>query len=183
MQPHLHTTRFDLRPLQESDFRLFADLAQNPVVMRYIRPAETSDAESRRYFDISLAMPNTPGHGMWVVSERSTQLDLGWVFLKPDLEGLPCHEIGYRYAQEAWGKGVASEVAIALAEHARQTLGVAYLVGLTHLENEASKRVLAKAGLQQASGTYALFDTEVHVHTWGELPDKLASFFSAQRRP
>ena len=179
MLPTLTTARCILRPIAATDFRLLADLAQDAEVMRYVRTPDLDDEGSRPAFERSLAMADAQGHGMWIVSEQGT--DLGWVFLKAEIEGTPCHELGYRYLQKAWGRGIASEVATALADHARDALGFGHLFGITHPDNAASKRVLAKAGLSQIAGSYSIWETIVHLHTWGAIPRQLEDFIAASK--
>jgi len=52
---------------------------------------------------------------------------------------------GYVIARHAWGRGYATEVAVAMADLADR-LGFARLQALCHTENRASARVLEKAG-------------------------------------
>ena len=59
-------------------------------------------------------------------------------------------EVGYRLCQTAWGQGFATEGARALVRYGLVELGLDRVVGLTHPDNEPSKRVLMKAGLQPA---------------------------------
>lgn len=178
----LATPRLRIRPMAEGDFRLFADLAQDKEVMKFIRTPDADDATTRIKFTECLETPNThPNFGLFIVSEKTSCLDLGWIMLKPDIEGIACHEIGYRYAQHAWGKGYAGEAAAAVATYAREELHLTHLVGITHLHNEPSKRVLKKAGLSQLSGSYSFFELEVHLHVWGKLPVATQQAFDARR--
>jgi len=59
-------------------------------------------------------------------------------------------EVGYRLLPGAWGSGYATEGTRALVRHGFAGLGLARIIGLTHPENLASQRVLAKAGLRDA---------------------------------
>lgn len=178
----LTTPRLRIRPMAEGDFRLFANLAQDEEVMEFIRKPDTNDATSRIKFEECLQIPSVhPNFGLFIVSEKTTNLDLGWIMLKPDIEGIPCHEIGYRYAQHAWGKGYAGEAAIAVADYARDVLNFKHLVGITHQDNEPSKRVLEKAGLEQLAGSFSFFELEVHLHVWGKPPEATQLAFDARR--
>jgi len=63
------------------------------------------------------------------------------------LEDGPEVEIGYYLGRRAWGRGLATELAHALVDRAFGDLELRRLVAVVRPENEASKRVLAKAGL------------------------------------
>jgi RimJ/RimL family protein N-acetyltransferase len=56
-------------------------------------------------------------------------------------------EIGWRLRRDAWGRGLATEGALAAREHAFGELGLARLVALVHPENAASIRVVGKLGM------------------------------------
>ena len=57
-------------------------------------------------------------------------------------------EVGYRLRVSAWGRGLATEGARALVRYGMHELGLDRVVGLTHPDNDASKQVLMKAGLE-----------------------------------
>ena len=63
------------------------------------------------------------------------------------MEDGPEVEIGYYLARRAWGRGLATELAQALVDRAFRDMRLTRLVAVVRPENEASKRVLAKAGL------------------------------------
>ncbi len=56
-------------------------------------------------------------------------------------------EIGYRIMEEYWGKGVATEVAVALIHFSIQKFNSTSVVAFVNVENTASIRVLEKAGM------------------------------------
>ena len=60
-------------------------------------------------------------------------------------------EIGYLLARRYWGRGYATEIALALRDAAFGQLKVRRLRALVSIENDESRRVLAKAGLHWAA--------------------------------
>ncbi|PYT71648.1 MAG: hypothetical protein DMG39_12410 [Acidobacteria bacterium] len=62
--------------------------------------------------------------------------DYGWV------------DLGFRFAQPYWGKGLATEVASAWVRTAFDELGVSRLGAFVHPENVASIHVLEKVGFR-----------------------------------
>ena len=86
-----------------------------------------------------------PDLGIWHASRRDTGAFIGWFSLKyagksPDIE------IGYRLLHAAWGRGFATEGAQAMADYGFDDLGLHRIIGVTHRGNQASQRVLMKAG-------------------------------------
>ena len=87
----------------------------------------------------------------------------GWVFavVSPDGGGVlgvaditlsddrRAGELGYAYAPEAWGNGYATEVARALVRFGFERLRLDRIEAHAMMENAASRRVLAKAGLRR----------------------------------
>lgn len=57
-------------------------------------------------------------------------------------------EIAYHFLPSAWGKGYATEAAVAILEFAFKTAELEEIVGFVFFENVASWRVLEKAGMR-----------------------------------
>jgi [ribosomal protein S5]-alanine N-acetyltransferase len=58
-------------------------------------------------------------------------------------------DLGFRFAQAYWGKGLATEVASAWVRAAFDELGLIRLGAFVHPENVASIRVLEKVGFKR----------------------------------
>ena len=94
------------------------------------------------------------GELLWAVIEKATSQVVGCAGLDPtpDRRGF---ELGYMYAPWSWGRGVASEAAIALVGTAFRHLEADEVFAHAVGENRASCRVLAKAGMRRIGiGTY-----------------------------
>jgi RimJ/RimL family protein N-acetyltransferase len=64
-------------------------------------------------------------------------------------------ELGYWYAEDAWGNGYATEAGRAVAGHAFDVAGHETLISYYHNDNPASGRVLTKIGFEvNGSGTH-----------------------------
>lgn len=157
----LETERLVLRRISLADTDIMAELNADPKVMRYIGAGGVltraeSDARVRRMMKI---YEMYPGFGLWAAEEKPTRQFVGafaLIYIPKTVEV----EVGYRLHQFAWGRGLATEGARALVRYGMFELGLDRVVGLTHLENEASKRVLMKAGLQPR-GTGHYYDKEL----------------------
>jgi len=56
-------------------------------------------------------------------------------------------EIAYRLDASCWGKGLATEAAHAVRDHAFDDLQLSHLISLIHPDNVASRRVAEKNGM------------------------------------
>jgi RimJ/RimL family protein N-acetyltransferase len=64
---------------------------------------------------------------------------------------MPAVEIGWRLSAEYWGRGLATEGANAVVQHAFKELGLENLVSFTVPENLRSRRVMEKLGMTHNS--------------------------------
>ena len=145
----LETERLVLRRVTLADLDEMARINGNPDVMRYIGDGSVwtraqSEARIRRVLKIYEIFP---GLGMWIGEDISTRRFVGayaLIYIPKTVEV----EVGYRLQKSAWGRGLATEGARALMRYGMFELGLDRVVGLTHPDNEASKQVLMKSGLQ-----------------------------------
>lgn len=144
----LLTDRLALRELSERDVGTLHRMHSDPRVMRYIGDGSVATRASTRAWAARWMSyyGNYPGLGVWAAEARANGVVIGW-FCLIYVPGTVEIEVGYRLAPEAWGRGYATEGARAVVEYGLSGLGLARIIGLTHPENVASQRVLAKAGL------------------------------------
>ena len=62
----------------------------------------------------------------------------------------PGPELGWRLDRTAWGRGLATEAAVAARDDAFVRLGLAELISIIHPENHRSQRVAIKLGMRRA---------------------------------
>jgi ribosomal-protein-alanine N-acetyltransferase len=88
------------------------------------------------------------GHGLWMLREATTGVMVGRAVLRHlDVEGVDEVEVGYGFVPEVWGRGLATEVAVACVGIGRDRLGLESMVAVTLPDHAASQRVMRKAGL------------------------------------
>ena len=71
-------------------------------------------------------------------------------------------EVGYRLRRHAWGRGLATEITIALIDRAFATGDARRVVATTRNDNLASTRVLEKVGMRRHDAMFAV--------TWSAIP-------------
>ncbi|HTC74884.1 MAG TPA: GNAT family N-acetyltransferase [Edaphobacter sp.] len=147
----LETPRLTLRRWQETDRAAFAEMNADPVIMHYFEAPMTRE-QSDEAIDRYLAAFDRDGFSFFAATLRATGTLAGTIGLQimrdavPDLPQ-PAIEIGWRLAQSAQGKGLATEGARAIVDYAFNQLGLNEVVAITALPNRASRHVMEKLGM------------------------------------
>jgi ribosomal-protein-alanine N-acetyltransferase len=144
----LETRRLLLREMTEADADHLFALSQNPNVTRYIvgEPPLTTREQALAVLRERVFPQYAHGLGRWACIEKSSGDFIGWCGVKHVPEDGE-YDVGYRFFEEHWGKGYATEAASAVCDFARRQLQGKRVVGKAMLENRASRRVLEKVGL------------------------------------
>jgi hypothetical protein len=89
------------------------------------------------------------GFGMWAVLEKATCDVIGYVGLSrfPNRCGPNEAELGFRLACPYWGRGYATEAAMAARDYALHRLLLPRLIAMIDPDNVASVRVAEKIGM------------------------------------
>ena len=143
----LTTAHLILRPVSPADRADLIALEADAEVMRYLnggRPVPDAGL-----FDADFLTPRGEEPEVLAAHHQADGTFIGWFSLFDDgvVDGLRSAEIGYRLLRAAWGKGYATEGVQALIEAAFNTLGFDRVRAETMTVNQASRRVLEKAGL------------------------------------
>lgn len=146
----LRTDRLLLRPWRESDRVPFAALNADPRVMEHFPKVSTRE-ESDAFADRIVARMTAQGFGLWAVEVVGIADFIGFVGLNPAdaVLGRPELEVGWRLAAEHWGRGYATEGAIASLAHAFESLGQREIVSYTTTRNQRSRHVMEKIGMSR----------------------------------
>lgn len=145
----LATPRLILRRWRDEDLEPFAALNADGAVMEHV-PARLTGAESDRLVERIEAHFAAHGYGLYVVELREQPGLLGFVGLQEvrfEAPFTPATEIGWRLARNAWGRGIATEAARAVVDHAFSALGKAELVSFTIPENARSRALMERIGM------------------------------------
>jgi [ribosomal protein S5]-alanine N-acetyltransferase len=148
MQNRIETERLILRPFEASDAEVAFEWFGDRVVMRFT-PTGPDKSIEQTEARLRLFMEHQKAHGFskWLILDRASGAaigdsgllvlkDYGWV------------DLGFRFAQPYWGKGLATEVASAWVRAAVDEFGLSRLGAFAHPENRASIRVLEKRGFK-----------------------------------
>lgn len=150
MQPTFETDRLLIRPRTLADTDDCLAMDRDPEVTRFVVGPWSEAAAHRSFIEQRTRQPYPPGLGYWTISCRNDPAAfVGWVLLIPvDAVG-PEIEIGWRLRRQAWGRGLATEAALAVLKHAFTTLRLPEVIAEIHPDNVASLKVAEKLGLQR----------------------------------
>jgi RimJ/RimL family protein N-acetyltransferase len=144
----IETPRMLLRPPVMVDLDNLAEIYRDPEVMRYrLFSQPPSLKQTHEFLKSYLAHWEQHGFGRWATIYKANQRLIGHCGLEY-VTSLDEVEVNYLLAREYWGRGLATESAIALLRYGFETLQFDQLVALAKPENLASLRVMEKIGMQ-----------------------------------
>jgi RimJ/RimL family protein N-acetyltransferase len=162
----VETERLRLRELRADELvplhRIYGDAETMRHVGRSRRPTADLDA-TRRVVDFVLRHAEHHGFSMWAIDEIGGDEVVGiagliWV------EGHgPDVEAAYVLRRDRWGRGYATEALREVLRIGHEDLGLERIVALAYPENEASRRVMEKAGMRPI-GTERAYGSELTKH-------------------
>jgi len=144
------TERLGLRHWLPSDAEPFAKMNMDKDVMKYF-PNTLTTEESAQMMQRIQAHFEKRGFGLFVVEEKSSNRFMGFTgFSVPNFEQFftPCVEIGWRFNKAFWGKGFASEAAIACLHYGFTQVGLDKIVSFTATINTNSEKVMKRIGMK-----------------------------------
>jgi len=149
------TERIGFSKWKDDDLPLAKLLWGDPDVTRFI--CATGRFTEREILDrLNLEIRNDTLHQVqyWPIFERTTTELIGCCGLRP-CEGEPgVFEIGFHLRKQFWRKGLASESARAVIDHAFDALRVRELRAGHHPQNDASRKLLLNLGFQYEKDTF-----------------------------
>lgn len=159
----LATERLVLRRFDASDVDFVFDLYSRWEVQRFIGrvPRVIADrAEAAERVARNAAFDDDP-HGIWLIAAPNGDR-YGALLLKtlPASGRAPSTEteIGWHLHPDAWGRGIATEAARRVLEHAFDG-GLERVLAVTHPDNVASQSVTRRIGMRDEGLTDAYYDT------------------------
>ncbi|OCQ20585.1 acetyltransferase [Pseudoalteromonas luteoviolacea] len=149
------TSRLTYRLLTPADRNLLFALDQDPEVMRYINGGKPNTLDDIDNFFIPRLRQFTnqqKGWGLWGCFLKPHNEFIGWVLVRP-MDFFTAQrtdnnlEIGWRFMQPHWGKGLASEAALQVSESLIQSRVCDTLTAIALPDNLGSIKIMEKIGL------------------------------------
>ncbi|TFG66455.1 MAG: N-acetyltransferase [Gemmatimonadales bacterium] len=145
----IQTARLALRKLTEEDAGFILRLLNEPSFLKFVGDKGVRNLDdARRYIrEGPIASYAEHGFGLYLVQHRADGSAIGICgLLKRDTLDDP--DIGFGLIPEWWSQGLATEATQAILDRARSQHGLKRVVAITAANNDSSKRVLEKIGLE-----------------------------------
>ena len=153
----IETKRLLLRPIGINDAQDFFELDSNPKVHEFLgNNSVKTIEESHAAIAHVLQQYKTYGLGRLAVIEKSTNSFIGWAGIKYEenfRKEFSYYDLGYRFKEDFWGKGYATEAAMASLNYGFNDLKLREICAAAAINHVASNSILKKVGMQ-ASGTF-----------------------------
>ncbi|MBD2843232.1 GNAT family N-acetyltransferase [Erythrobacter rubeus] len=171
------TERLILRDWREEDWPEFWEGTNTPTVARWVGGVlgEAAMAEGRAKLE---RYARDYAHTFWCVERKEDGAILGFCGLKrcTDEEGpLGEMEAGWRFREDAWGKGYAKEAATASLELAFGRFGAEQVIAMTLKGNRPSWGLMLRLGMKRRE------DLDWDDPTW-ELDDPRVIVYAITRQ-
>jgi RimJ/RimL family protein N-acetyltransferase len=147
----LRTPRLLLRQWRQEDLAPFAAMNADPAVMEFF-PAPLTTEQSNELAQRHHDLLESDQPALFAVERRSEGDFIGFIGLAvPRFEAAftPCVEIGWRLAQHACGRGLATEGARAVLAHGFSHHALKEVVSFTAAVNLRSRAVMERIGMQR----------------------------------
>jgi len=145
MNKILETQRLILREFELSDAEAIFRLNEDINVIRYTGDPPFTSIAAAENFLRNYSDYDRNGYGRWAVIRKEDNAFVGRCGLKLNEQNHV--DIGFRYFKKEWGKGYATEAALATLEFGFRALGIQEIIGRAARENVASLKVLQKLGM------------------------------------
>lgn len=175
-----NSERLSFRLMDENDAQLLFELDQDIQVMRYInggKKTSMNDIKNAFIPRLNQFTDSQKGWGLWQVNITDSYEYIGWILVRPMnfFNAIPADkntalenvrqdnlELGWRFKQTSWGKGYATEAALAVKQALAETANVNYFSAIADPNNQASINIMEKIEM-----TY--IDTVLHTSSSGDL--------------
>ncbi|WP_019505128.1 GNAT family N-acetyltransferase [Pleurocapsa sp. PCC 7319] len=143
----IETPRLILRHLTLEDTEALASIYADPIVMKFFRSVRSPEVTKQKIEKI-IESYEQDGFGLWATIYKPDNQFIGRCGLIPQIVN-QCSEleIAYLLAKEYWGRGLATEAAIAIKNYGFEEIGCNRLISLINHDNIASQKVALKTGL------------------------------------
>ena len=145
----LTTSRLEIVEITIEDTPFIFELLNTPSWIKYIGDRGIKTQEDSKNYIVNRFIPaySTEWFGFRLVrlKESKTPIGICGLVKRDALEHI---DIGFAFMPEYGGKGFGFESASAVMEHAKNTLNIKTIAGITNKDNKSSIALLEKLGLR-----------------------------------
>ena len=144
----LQTPRLILRSFGEGDVDVMTRLFANPGFMRFSLGVYTERKQTVAFIEKVMGWVRACMPSQFAVVPRGEHAVIGYCGFHHHPEVPGEIEIGYRLHPDYWNRGLITEAARAVRDHAFADLKLPRVISLVHPENIPSRRVAEKNGMK-----------------------------------
>lgn len=140
---------YTMQPIRDPDLDTLTAIWADPEVTRFLpsRGIPIPKADVEKSLSSFIHHWKVQGYGIWTIKKDTSFEMVGYCGLRY-LNELDEIEILYGLARPYWGKGIATQAAKASISYGFNVAALDKLIAMVLPENQASKRVIEKAGLR-----------------------------------
>jgi ribosomal-protein-alanine N-acetyltransferase len=147
----IETKRLIINKFDTSDIAAWALIESDPKVREFVDNKALTFTEAKAYVLENIESYRINGYGRYAVREKSSNNLVGMCGFLNDELGI---DLGYRYSQDNWGRGIGTEAAEAVMKYGLTDLAMNSIVAAVLPENIASEKILIKLGFIFEEETY-----------------------------
>jgi len=151
---HIETKRLIIRDIIPEDVNGIFELDSDPDVHIYLgnKPIETIE-EAKACIDFVRKQYEENGIGRWAVVEKESQEFIGWTGFKLITSWInnktQYYDLGYRFIKRAWGRGYATESAVASLDYGFNELRQEEICAMADVNHLVSNKILQNLGMSK----------------------------------
>ncbi|ALT00300.1 hypothetical protein AT746_03395 [Lacimicrobium alkaliphilum] len=142
--PTVESYRLILRALKEEDLNALMDLWGDEETTRFIGGIQTRASAWQLLAGLT-GHWLWRGYGLWGIIDKNSKKTIGWTGIW-NPEGWPEKELIWSINKAFWGKGLATEAALAARNYAKQKMGISQPISVIAPTNYSSIAVAKKLG-------------------------------------
>ena len=147
----IETKRLIINEFEASDITAWALIESDPKVRELVNNKVLTYGEAKSYVLENIESYKINGYGRYAVRYKSNNNLVGMCGFLNDELGI---DFGYRYSQDAWGRGIGTEAAQAVLQYGLKDLALLSIIATVLPANLASERILIKLGFIFEEETY-----------------------------
>lgn len=151
----IETDRLILRTWKKEDVEPYYQINQDPKVIEFLRGPLTIE-QCRDFTVAANRHQDELGYTLWAAELKENGALIGFIglndhdfFAASNLPFTPHIEVGWRLGSQYWGRGYATEGAMASLEYGFNTVGLPEIISFTVPQNLRSIRVMERIGMKR----------------------------------
>ncbi|MDX1446523.1 GNAT family N-acetyltransferase [Lishizhenia sp.] len=153
---NLSTARLNLRPMGKEDINSWAEFFENNNSLHFlgIEACKTHKEMAEEWIEKQFPRYENENLGLLAGIDKETGDIVGVCGIIPrEIDGKKEYELAYSVKPKYWQKGYATEMTACVKAYAKDKLNIDRIISIIHVENNASKKVALKNGMESTKKT------------------------------